>query len=188
MVNTNKLIIGIILITTIMFAIIGLSGCYFMRASNNDNEIPDEIPDNPTSLLYKTVYKTNWLVTASIIGAAFAAAAFLNGSKMAAPIGIGCLVALALSLAVIRYATWLAGFTTVAAVLILIATILTKDKALKQIVTGVQWAKETIAGESNRGEKEAKEVINQVLAEHQDSTTQRLVAQVKDNLKLEGQI
>ena len=174
--------IAVIIILLIMGFTLALSvtGCIsFGKPKPSDSTII--IPETPKDALYKIVYKTNWLIALSILGAAVSMAAYINGSKTAVAIGIGSLAALGLSLATIRYAEWLAGCSIIAAVLIFIATVLRKNLALKQIITGIQKVK-IMLGQSNANN------INDILGGNQNKDTTALVLETKDALKLVGKI
>lgn len=174
MLKVITIIITIILLITIM-------GCNCFQKSNKTS---DNIPDTPQEILYKIVYKTNWLVALSIIGASLSMAAYINGSKTAVPIGIGSLTALGLTLATVRYATWFAGGSIIAAVLIFGATVIKKNVALKQIITGVQRLKDATL----KGGVLTKDDANEILTEQQNPDTTRLVLKTKDMLKLKGKL
>lgn len=151
-----------------------LTGCAVLQKK------PDaDVPDTPIEILYKTVYKTNWLVTLSIIGVAIATAAFVNGSKAALPIAMGSLAALGLTLATIRYAEWIALGSFVASILIFVATIIEKNIALKQLIVGIQRIKNLPV---------SKDAVNKLLTDVQNKDTTALVLKIKDALKLQGVI
>lgn len=170
---------GIIVVTFIILGITVLC-CSCFHLHKPVKPIPDIIPSTPQEILNKVVYKTNWLVALSIIGASLSMAAYINGSKAAIPIGIGSLTALGLSLATIRYASWLAGGSVIAAILIFIATVVWKNTALKQLIMGIQFVKETKPIDRTQ--------VNNVLTEFQNKDTTKLVLATKTDLKLKGKI
>ena len=96
-------------------------------------------PDiTPTQTLTKVVFKTNWIATASIIGIAVSAFAFLNGSKSGIAGMVACFIALTMTLAVARYAQWLALGGLVGSVGLMVYSIFIKDRALKEVVQTVE--------------------------------------------------
>jgi len=184
--------IAVIIILLIMGFTLALSvtGCIsFGKPKPSDSTII--IPETPKDALYKIVYKTNWLIALSILGAAVSMAAYINGSKTAVAIGIGSLAALGLSLATIRYAEWLAGTSIIAAVLIFIATVVRKNLALKQIITGIQKVKVMLGQSKGKLDLETDtnaNNINDILGGNQNKDTTALVLEIKDALKLAGKI
>ena len=188
--------IAMIIILLIMGLTLALSvtGCIsFGKPKPPDSTIviPETLFESPKDVLYKIVYKTNWLIALSIIGASLSMAAYINGSKTAVAIGIGSLTALGLSLATIRYAEWLAGASIIAAVLIFIATVVRKNLALKQIITGIQKVKIMLGQSKGKLDLETDtnaNNINDILGGNQNKDTTALVLEIKDALKLAGKI
>jgi len=160
----------LILIFLIAYVFLCISGCQILQPR------PQPLPKTHTEVLINTAMKTNWLVTISIIGCALAAAAFLNGNKMALPLLIGCLTCLGMSLAVIRYATLIALGSLLAGGGVFIYSVFLKDRALKEIIKGGQIFK------SFGREKTIAQDFNLVQQDAQSKATQKLVKKVKAEL------
>jgi hypothetical protein len=134
-------------------------------------------PDSntPTQILYQTVYKTNWVIPVCILGTGLSITAFLLGAKWALAIAVGCLGSLGLSLATVRYAGWLAGASVVLAVALCLWVVLTRRKALIEIVRGVQVFKDNY---NRTGTLNALEVE----LTKQTHSTQKIVKEIKNKL------
>lgn len=170
-------IIGFILIT-ILLAIF-TSGCSILQPR------PDTIttPPTPSGQLWHTVKKSNWLVTLAIPIIALGAVAMFNG---AAKLGMSAIifgaVNLFMALATARFALWMGVFGLIGSGLAVAASILSKNKALKEIICGTQELKKKVALPDGR------DGANSVLRENQSKPTQRIVQNIKTKLKLEGEI
>jgi hypothetical protein len=114
-----------------------------------------------------------------MIGAVCSFFALINGSKMGLPALASCLFGLFLSLGVHAYAKPMAIGGAILSAILLLVTVLTKTKAIEQIVKGVQLLKHPT---------EPYMEDNEVLKEQQDKTTQKIVKKVKANLKKKGEI
>jgi hypothetical protein len=120
-------------------------------------------------------------VTISIVGIALSVVAFVNGSKMAIPVFIGCCATLGVTLAVIKYSTLIAIASLVIAGGVFVYTVLMKNKALKELVTGGEKVKCLIEEQSaplqdlmNRAD------FNAVHQNTQSKYTQALVKKIKN--------
>lgn len=134
----------------------------------------------PTQQLWKAAKNSNWLVTLSILGIAAGGFAFMNGSKMGLPcIGASC-ISLFMALAVARFSTWMAVFGLIGSLAAVGISVLIKNRAVKEIVVGVQVVK-------NR-HKVIRSATNDMLTKQQSKSTQKLVQNVKNKLKLRGEI
>lgn len=128
--------------------------------------------------LTKVVMQTNWLATMSMIGICLGVAAFVNGQKLAIPIIVACGVGLFLSLAVARYAAVLAFGGLVLAAAIVVYAVLSKNKAIRQLVQTVDVARENLPEDADKklfGDDNC--TIKGVI---QSETTTRLVKKVKN--------
>lgn len=152
----------------------------FIGGCNGLFNIPNKqtiIDTEPVKRLANTVLRLNWLVTASIVGAALAFVGVLQGSKLAQAILLACVMGLGLSLAAIRYAEWLAIGSLVAAGAIMLATVLAKSKAIKELIVSTQKLKNTFVH---------KKGATKILSDEQSKSTQSIVQQIKGKLKLKG--
>ena len=154
--------------------IIGVLMCLLLSGC----QLPSLTPLHPTTSisplqnLTEAVTKTNWIITISILGMALAVVAWMNGSKMAIGIMAGCGVAMWLQLTVVRYASILAWAGLVFALGIVLWTVFVKNRALKEIISGIQKY------------KKSKNVCT--IREHlyqQCKTTKKLVSQIKKKEK-----
>jgi len=100
-----------------------------------------------------------------------------------------------MSLAVARYAGWMAVCGLIGSVAACVISILVKKKALVEIVKGIQKLKDgdqdVVDGEnvdSNGVASIGKDEFNKILASVQSKFTQKLVQQIKSSLKLKGEI
>ena len=127
------------------------------------------IPTTPKQALVETVLKTDWIITASILGVALSVMAWMNGSKTAIGVMAGCGVAIWMQLTVVRYAHVLAWVGLVFAVGIMLWTVFVKNRALKEIVIGIQKYKKDYLGPTAMGSCLKK----------QNKTTKKIVSQIK---------
>ena len=176
---SNKIITWIICILIALCVICLICGCKCLPFWNNKPIQTDPVL-KPTEQLWNVVKKSNWLVTFSILGIAAGAFAFFNGSKMGLPaIGAGC-VSLFMTLATARFATWMAICGMIGSCVAVIASILIKNKALKDIICNIQKIKDTA---KDNGNSISGNVIKETLLK-QEKSTQKLVQKIKNNLKL----
>lgn len=134
------------------------------------------IPTNPTQALADAVAKTNWVIALSIAGIAFSVMAWINGSKTAIGVLIGCVVALWLQITVVRYASVLAWVGLIAAIGLGMWTVFVKNRALKEIVVGIQKYKAEIPSIYNNAR------LPRCLST-QKKTTKKLVSKIKQKDK-----
>jgi len=134
----------------------------------------------PLEQLWNAAKQSNWLVSISILGIAAGVFALMNGSKIGIPAAIASCVSLFMTLAVARFATWMAVCGIVGSVLACAASILLKNKALLEIIKGVQLVKED--GQSNA------KIVTNLLRDNQSKPTQKLVQKIKGDLKVSGEI
>ena len=130
---------------------------------------PDNyMPEDPANIIYRTVEKTNWLVTLSILGVGAGFFAFLNGGSKGIQVMAACLAVLCLTLGVIRYSTWIAFFGAVSAVGMVTYTVYIKNKALKEIVAGGEKFKSDTWDDATKDFLESQ-------AQNQSPTTKKIV-------------
>ena len=135
------------------------------------------IPDlDPTQTLTKVVFQTNWIATASIVGIAISAFTFLNGNKTGIAGMVACFISLTMTLAVARYAQWLALGGLIGSVGLMVYSIWTKDRALKEVVQGGQEYKEGY-------NKDVRTLFNDAQANTQSPQTTKLVKKIKKGLE-----
>lgn len=167
-------VVGLILATMLL----SISSCSLIKPVSDFIFTASKpvIEQTPDAVLYS---KLSWLSIASIIGIAIAAASAVNGQiKLAVPIFCGCVAALGISLAVVKYASFLAIGSLVAAICIFAYSILIKNRAVKELVMGAQELKGKI--DPVNGSK--------VLFDTQSPSTRGMVNKIKDALKLKGKL
>lgn len=140
---------------------------------------------SPIDQLWNVAKGVNWLATVSILGIAIGVFGLMNGSKFGVPAAVASCVSLFMTLAVARFALWMAVCGLIGSVLVCIASILLKNKALVEIIKGVQKAKDNTIEDS--GGLPAIELLKQELGK-QTKSTQKIVQQIKGNLKVSGEI
>jgi len=166
----------------LLIFIILLFGCSLLPTSSNPI-VTGPVP-TATQQLWQAAKNSNWLVTVSILSIAAGVFAFLNGSKMGLPcIGASC-ISLFMALAVARFSTWMAVFGLIGSLAAVGISVLVKNRAVKEIVTGVQGYKTLYLQNANIDSKD----LNETLAINQTKSTQKLVQNVKSKLKLKGKI
>jgi hypothetical protein len=133
------------------------------------------IPTTPGQALAKTIIKTDWIITASILGVALSVIAWMNGSKTAIGVMAGCGVAIWMQLTVVRYAHVLAWVGLVFAVGIMLWTVFVKNRALKEIIMGVQKYKAEVPSIYNNAS------LPRCLST-QKKTTQKIVSSIKNRV------
>lgn len=174
----------------LMLVIVTLcSSCALLQSANNwfkPKPEPEPAPANPSSQLWHTVKKSNWITTLAIPIIALGAVAAFNGMiklGMSAAI-FGC-VNLFMALATARFAMWMAVFGLIGSVVTVGASILVKNKALIEIVKNIQKVKQT--AKNDNVDLVFQDKIKEELT-MQTKPTQKLVQNIKTNLKLKGEI
>lgn len=165
----------------IMFVLLlWASGCNsgWLSGRNTINQ-----PPTPSGQLWHTVKKSNWLVTLAIPIIALGAVAMFNG---AAKLGMSAIifgaVNLFMALATARFALWMGIFGLIGSGLAVAASILAKNKALKEIICGVQKYRK------GYGEQDESRQIIDAKLKQQSPSTKKLVQKVKTDLKIKGEI
>ena len=170
-----------ILMAAIACVVLGLlmflSGCSILQPGASTDPVKPG-----TELLVKTVLKTNWLMTAAIIGVGAGFFSFLNGNGKGLKIMSACFVVLSLVLAISQYAAWIAGIAMVGAVGLMIYTTVTRNRALTEIVKNGEELKMWNAPER---EFETNKILNDFksIYSKQSPATKKLVKYIKENLK-----
>ncbi len=160
-----KTIIECVIIAAVLLTILLLlSGCALFQKT------PEIISLTSGQQLAKTLSQTHWLVTFSILGAGAGFFAFLNGYGKGLKILAACLLVASLTLMISWYGRWLATIGIVGSIGLLGYTIFTKTRALKQIVEGVDFFKNTSAAALS-----ATKIINNSLDYKQTETTKKIV-------------
>lgn len=177
----------VLVICVLMFltVIVSVSGCAMLRQVTdvifNIEPEPIETP-KPTEQLWQTVKKSNWLVTLAIPIIALGVVAMFNG---AAKLGMSAIifgsVNLFMALATSRFAFWMGLFGLVGSVAAVAFSILVKNTALKELIFNIQKAKENVVLE------QYTQMTKQILSK-QTNATKKIVAKIKTNAKLKGEM
>jgi len=165
----------IVTIIILIYVLTLMNGCSWIQPKS-EPIIPIE---NGKQILYKTVYETNWIITFMILGIGAGIFAFLNGQKFGLPIIVACFAALIINLTVIRFSNIMAVGGLIVSGGVALYSIFLKDKALKEVIVGVQKVKTKLIGANVI---EDKEDFNDVLSVSQSESTQKAVKRVKAEL------
>jgi hypothetical protein len=136
------------------------------------------IPFIPTPIeqLWNAAKQSNWLVAVSILGIAAGVFALMNGNKLGVPAAVASCASLFMSLAVARFAAWMAICGLIGSVLICVISILFKNRGLVELVNGAQALKNYNANDSKQ--------FTKMLKECQTKSTQRIVQKIKSRMKV----
>ena len=161
----------------VVLLIVCLSGCAVTPPR------PESIPQTPgQQIINNTIQSTDWLMSILLIGSVLGIFAGLNGVKTGWAGTASCVGGMVLKAALSStWVFWLCGFLFIVCVVAAVASILWKNKALREIITGIQFVRESV-------DPEIKENMTEYLASKQGKDTQGLVNQVKADLKLKGVI
>lgn len=181
----KKIIFFIIFVLLFLLFFVSIGGGCSILDVFKPNQPSENIIPLPGNQMWNAVKKSNWLVTISIIGIAAGTFAFLNGSKIGLPAIISCCVSLFMSLAVARFATWMAICGLIGSLVVCGASILLKNRAVTEIIKNVQAIKQ-IAKKDNVDLVFQNKMKEELLI--QSKPTQKLVQQIKNNLKLKGAV
>jgi len=138
-------------------------------------DVEGDVPD-PANQLWNTVKKSNWFIALSIPIIAFGAVAMFNGMKK---LGISAVifgsVNLFMALATARFAFIMAVCGLIGSVAAVVASILVKNRALKDIICNVQDIK-------NLAKNDNVDIV------FQDKIKETLARQVKSTKKIVNDI
>ena len=162
--SLTSIIECIIIAVVILIILVILSGCALFQRT------PDPIALTTGQQWTKTLSQTHWLVTFSILGAGAGFLSFLNGYGKGLRILAACLLVASLTLMISWYGKWLAIIGIVGSIGLFGYTIITKNKALKQVIGGIDTFKKY---PTDMG------VINDALELHQTKTTKSIVKSLR---------
>ena len=166
----------------VLMCVLILSGCAALGKLTGPTPVA-ELPTTATQQLMQTVAGTNWLLTLAIIGVGAGFFAFLNGSSKGLQFMAACFVTLSLIIGLTRYSAWIAASAMIGAVALMVYSVLVKNKALKEVVEGVQRVRE-IGLLPGSGDTEAiiKRNVDSFLHAAESKTTEGIVKAVKGTL------
>ena len=176
----------IIIVILVAFLLSGIFGCAILQSKKPVPIIPPEILAKPTVQLWQAAKESNWLVTISIIGIGVGIFIIFKGKEWGMGLIISCCAILFVTLAVARFAWWMALGGLIGSIGILYISILSKNKALRQIVKGGELFKKNV---KSRNKINYKEAFNNAQIKAQKSkSTSKLVKKIKTKLKVKGEI
>jgi len=163
----------------ICLILILLSGC--VSSTMSRRPVLEKSVSNSMQLIQNTVKSSDWLMSAFLIAIVLGVFSGFNGLKTGWCAAGASLLGLILKSAMTQtWVYWSLGVLLIAGVLLVAASILMRKRALVEIIKGVQRLKEA-ASVCTEPEKLA-------LAKTQSKPTQRIVAAIKTDLKLKGDI
>ena len=174
--DTMKLFLEIVFILMLIGVFNALSGC----ASLPQPSVLDSASSN-TQIIMKTIRSTNWISSLLMIGFVMGliAAFGLDFKQLGLVTSGACIAGLFLSAAMSNLWFYIgAGLVVFASILIVIAGLVWKHKAIVEIVTGVEELKQ--GGDPKEDSK--------LLSASQSKHTQLMVQEVKAKLKVGGKI
>jgi len=177
----------VIIILVLMNIMCLLSGCGLYQRTKDfvfNPNIPDSkeiIPGTSKGQLWQTIkgLTPNWLAIPVI---ALGAVAMFNG---ATKLGISCIifgsVNLFMALATSRFGFWMALCGFIGSIAAVVASVLAKNKALKEVIFGAQKLKEEVIQDIHL--PRAKEILAK-----QVKSTKKIVNKIKSKAKLKGEM
>ena len=134
--NITTRMIAVVILIGMIIAVLLLQGCSVLRPLVSGPVV--QLPETAKDQLFQTIASTNWLLTLTIIGVGAGFFAFLNGSSKGLQFMAACFVTLSLVLGLTRYSAWIAAVAMIGAVALVLYSVLVKNKALKEVISGVQ--------------------------------------------------
>lgn len=185
-----KVALILVLIAVNVFFALSVSGCGIVQRTTDwifvpSDKIDGKTPETSKDALWQTVKKAkdNLFTSLAIPIIALGAAVMYLGFKK---LGMACVifgaVNLIMALASARFAFWMALFGFIGTAIALAASILAKNRVLKDLVFGIQKVKAIIPETDNRL-KDAK-----IILAKQTTLTKKFVKKIKDKAKLKGEM
>ena len=184
MINKNIFIYALL---GISITLATASGCRIIKPiadfiflpANTTNKEPNA--ESPARQLLNSAKKANWVNALAIPIIALGAVSIFNGAfKLGMSAIIFGVVNLFMALATARFAFIMALFGLVGSVLAVVASILIKNKALKEIITNVQDIKK--AAKDDNVDPCFQDKIKETLG-NQVNSTKKLVSEIKAEVK-----
>lgn len=179
----------LVLVLAIMLIqiLIVLSGCAALQKTVNP------VPSTPSQqIINNVIHSTDWLGSLFLLGFVCSViGAGLGFKKLGIVCALSCISGLFLKSALSTL--WFyqaAALIVLASILIVIAGIIYKNRAIVELILGIQKVKESNHPYvTNNGESELNKVeVNNTLQSVQTKLTRKLVSQIKNDLKLKGKI
>ena len=166
-------LISALLLLLLLILIVMTSGCALFQGQS------DSLPDPGSDLVSKIIVQNNWLLTISILGVGAGFFAFLNGNSKGLSIMATCFVVMSIVLMLAKFAIWLAIFATICSFGLLAYTILTRKRALKEIIETVEKTREDLSEDMDNhlfGNEESNGYVKNLI---QHPATIKLVKKIK---------
>lgn len=140
---------------------------------------PTEI-NTTHQIIMKTISSTDWLLSMLLLGSVAGIFAGLNGIKSGWIAVLSCIGGMVLKASLTStWVYWCCGFLFVGSILVATASVLWKNKAIKELIMSAQYLKQAVPD---------KERVKEIFNLTQTKDTKALVTSVKNNLKLNGTI
>lgn len=162
------------LITFLLSVVLLFAGCAMFQPRTAGDSIA-ELPTTGAQAVFQTLKSNNWLFTLSLVGVGAGFFAFLNGSSRGLQFMAACFVVISLIIGVTKYSTVIAIISMVGVVCLMAYSMLVKNKAIKEVVQGVQDVRGNPSVEDDEG-------ILSILAQAQSKTTEAIVKKIKNTL------
>lgn len=129
-------------------------------------------------IIMKTIASTDWLMSMLLLGSVAGIFAGLNGIKSGWMAVISCIGGMVLKASLTStWVYWCCGCLFVGSIIVAVASIVWKNKAVKELIMSAQYLKQAVPD---------KERVSEIFNLTQTKDTKNLVANVKSNLKLKG--
>ncbi len=158
----------------IVLLLILVSGCISESARN----VP---ATNPTTqqIISQTISSTDWLFSLLMIGAVIGVFSGLNGMKVGWAATASCIAGLFLKAALSStWVYWFCGLLFVGSILAALASILWKNKSVKELILSCQYMKQAVPDEQR-----VRDIFSL-----QSKDTKSLVNTIKAKMKTKGEL
>jgi len=158
-----------------VFVMLIFTGC--ISEQKHDNE-PPRNHTTTNQIIWNTVASTDWLMSLLLLGSVAGIFAGLNGMKSGWAAVASCVGGMFIKASLTStWVYWCCGLLFVGSVVVAIASIIWKNKAVKELIMSSQYLKNAVPD---------KERVTDIFNMTQTKDTQTLVNSVKSNLKLKG--
>ena len=135
-----------------------------------------------TAMVFNSMKSTNWVLSIFLLALVVCLMAGFNGMKTGWGGAAACFCGILLKGMLTQvWLYWSLGLMLVGGVGLYAASVLLKNRALTEIITGVQRIKGSLTAVTIQGS-------SKVLAKEQSKATQHLVGKIKTDLKVKGKV
>jgi len=154
-----------------------LSGCASRKPITNPVTNPIINPAPITNTIIQTIQSTDWIMSILLIGCVIGIFGGLNGMKTGWIGFLSCLAGIFLKSALTNvWVYWCCGLLFAGTVLVLIVSIIWKNKVIKELILSVQYLKQHVD----------TEVAKNIFSLTQSNDTVATVNQIKSVMKTKG--